>query len=567
LAQTGPDPLVLGPEGVEEGWHTEDWLTGECGPLKFSGKVDLHRPPADGPLKVFDWKTASDPDADYNPNTSNKLAKKAQPLIYASVLGKLYGVEGDTVDVRYIFVGRHDPEYAIDVNTEITWPAIEERWAEFVEMAEEMAQYAVEAEGPDDVPANISKCRKYGRCDHWDICSASPANRIAAMYSNPTHPVTHTVNPEKIVNTTDALAKLKALAAQSGNTPTATVEPTEPVEQPTKTEQHPAVAVGEQLNMMLGLASFAEGIPEATVKVMAESAGLMPFMVTEAAGLVLKNGKFVPRPEVVAEEVEPATTVEVAPEVAAAIEVIAEVRAEGVAAEQATSDDPLDITATWLRENVEPGGAVPFEDVRAGFLEVLPDRKRLGASFIAKACTHAGPAFTSKDGDVARSTATVTLDRAATAVRTLLDTVAAGPTTTEVVPTLAGKVPAQVAAAPAAPKVAQTSKIVVIAKIVVIDGAAENAQATPLAEWLRPLEEEVLAYAKKTGLKGAESGHWGCIEFNKGFGLMSVAIRESIEELPPLLSVDTRQPLAGAFLEQLFAAGEKAGALIIRGNK
>lgn len=298
---------VIPGKGVQDGWETEEWTPEGiyCGPLRFKGKVDIHRVTSTvgRVLEVWDWKTAKDPLASYNP-TPISLAYLRQPLAYGYVMSLKYGLQGQPFQASYIYMATvGNAAFKMDADELVPWDRVTAEWATLEGIAGGMAKLAKEAEGQDPaafvhkVSHRTGACKKYGGCGRQGVCPFSPENRTNPAYVNPV--IAQSIDPEKLTMTTpNGLAALAALAGVS-QTPAASITPAATpivaatVPPPPATD--PAgqmTSLVSQLKAMLAGGPFAEGIPGAVLEGMAAGVGVQAAAAAAAAGLVNEGGVY-----------------------------------------------------------------------------------------------------------------------------------------------------------------------------------------------------------------------------------------------------------------------------------
>lgn len=229
------------------------------------------------------------------------------------------------------------------------------------------------------------------------------------------------------------------------------------------------------------------------------------------------------------------------------------------------------MAADWLRKATWRQDTTTVSALREAFLGLLPGRKRLGPTFVAKAVAASGIMHITEDGE------TIVFDFPevkAPAAQHSGGRLGAG-LTEEPPPQAAPESPAPAVApadpppapeppAPAAVPASAPALLATVAMLFVNIVVEKGLGPTPFAEWVARLEPQVVEHAKSVGLKGSEYGHYGLIEFGKGTTLMDVAIRGAVKQglMPAMMALDMSHPLAHVMLA---AAHATPGYVVYRG--
>jgi hypothetical protein len=262
-----------------DGWGVEDWVKEPCGPLNFVGKVDFYNVSLDDGPVICDWKTTGNAQWRWS-KTPEQLAGFLQPHVYAYSL--LKDNPPDTVSFQHVNLQSRGRPDAMQVwANEVPWEHIEQTWETVKDISHQMATIAKANETAETVNPNTKACKKFGGCEHADICSASPRNRATPHIPNYTPGVTMATNSNE---TQDKMAALRARLGIGKAKPAITPEPT-PAPEPA-----PAPAKRSAKEQVLEVLQKADFVP---APVMEWIAGDESEQVAKEIGLTLQDNKWV----------------------------------------------------------------------------------------------------------------------------------------------------------------------------------------------------------------------------------------------------------------------------------
>jgi hypothetical protein len=217
-----------------DGWGVEDWVSEPAGPLNFVGKVDFYNlDTPDGPV-ICDWKTTGNTQWRWS-KTPRQLAGFLQPHVYAYAL--LKDNPPETVSFQHVNLQSKGQPDAMEVWAKgVPWSDVEETWQEVLDISNQMATVAKANKTAETVTPNKKACRKYGGCEHADICSASPKNQVTPNIPNYT-PKSTTMNDKETRDRMTALRNSLGISAAP-----AEVTPTPRTPTPPKGSEAPPTA-------------------------------------------------------------------------------------------------------------------------------------------------------------------------------------------------------------------------------------------------------------------------------------------------------------------------------------
>ena len=282
-----PDDHSLG-QGMP-GWTVENWLKGMCGPLAFSGKVDFWKY-QDGQLTVSDWKTTGDPSWRWA-KTPSKLAALRQPLVYSSYLAQDYlaGQDITRLEFQHIYLSTKGEPKAMDVWAhDVPWSAVTDARGALEEMASEMAFLAKGSPEAEDITPNMKACRKFGGCEWADRCPASPKNRNQHIPFQSLGLFSQTTT-----ETTESMSKLDDIYAKLG-LPTDNNKTPEPIAAP-EVLSPSAPSATDVVAALRPLLETTGHIPSDFLEAQAHAAGVMPYEVMTALGVRKDGLNYVPK--------------------------------------------------------------------------------------------------------------------------------------------------------------------------------------------------------------------------------------------------------------------------------
>jgi len=282
-----PDDHSLG-QGMP-GWTVENWLKGMCGPLAFSGKVDFWKY-QDGQLTVSDWKTTGDPSWRWA-KTPSKLAALRQPLVYSSYLAQDYlaGQDITRLEFQHIYLSTKGEPKAMDVWAhDVSWSAVTDARGALEEMASEMAFLAEGSPEAEDITPNMKACRKFGGCEWADRCPASPQNRNQHIPFQSLGLFSQTTT-----ETTESMSKLDDIYAKLG-LPTDNNKTPEPIAAP-EVLSPSAPSATDVVAALRPLLETTGHIPSDFLEAQAHAAGVMPYEVMTALGVRKDGLNYVPK--------------------------------------------------------------------------------------------------------------------------------------------------------------------------------------------------------------------------------------------------------------------------------
>lgn len=271
------------------GWTVENWLKGMCGPLAFSGKVDFWKY-QDGQLTVSDWKTTGDPSWRWA-KTPSKLAALRQPLVYSSYLAQDYlaGQDITRLEFQHIYLSTKGEPKAMDVWAhDVPWSAVTDARGALEEMASEMAFLAEGSPEAEDITPNMKACRKFGGCEWADRCPASPKNRNQHIPFQSLGLFSQTTT-----ETTESMSKLDDIYAKLG-LPTDNNKTPEPIAAP-EVLTPSAPSATDVVAALRPLLETTGHIPSDFLEAQAHAAGVMPYEVMTALGVRKDGLNYVPK--------------------------------------------------------------------------------------------------------------------------------------------------------------------------------------------------------------------------------------------------------------------------------
>lgn len=492
------------------GWTVENWLKGMCGPLAFSGKVDFWKY-QDGQLTVSDWKTTGDPSWRWA-KTPSKLASLRQPLVYSSYLAQDYlaGQGIARLEFQHIYLSTKGEPKAMDVWAhDVPWSVVTDARGALEEMASEMAFLAEGSPEAEDITPNMKACRKFGGCEWADRCPASPKNRnrhipfqSLGLFSQTT-----TETTESMSKLDDIYAKLGLPTDNNNKTP-------EPIAAPEALSPS-APSAADVVAALRPLLETTGHIPSDFLETQARTAGVMPYEVMTALGVRKDGLNYVPK---------------------VILDIGSKVPDTVASTVSASVSEATRLTGNSMtEEEVVAGLAERFSSVDSEAAKAYI-KKALGIKRLSKSrLSRIGDALAALKGEpVVEPEPLPTGDCCDETAPECCDETAPECCDEEIV----------------LPELALVE--------VFVDAVPDGGGAVPIEYVMAPIFEQVE--------KHFSVPHWSIPKYNEGgndaLGLFSQQLFDGSLELPPMVLVDSRHPLASRIIEVL---NRREDTRVIRG--